>query len=259
MKLTLKLTFLSLAILTGACATPGPRSHVPGDHYVLYMVWRPTFCAQAENAGLKECQPGATATNLTLDGLSPFWDINSDNRRDDNDRYCTAAGEPRAKLIEMDKAAGNEWSSLPPAPISAATRNALLPVMPRVLSSIDRHEWLKHGNCSELAADDYFALSIKMAKDVQGSAFGRAIVENAGKSVETSVLIQAFTRAFGDDKRTALTLKCEKGPDGKRSLSEARIRILRDVADQGVTGASLDAPAVGKDSDCGKNFTIPAP
>lgn len=253
----LRLACLGLVVLTSACA---PKlSHIPGDYYVLSLVWRPTFCANAENAVLKECQPGATKTRLTLDGLSPYWDINGDNKRNDGDRYCTGGtNAQRTKLIAMDKAAGYQWGGLPKAPISRATRKALLPVMPRVLSSIDRHEWLKHGNCSGLAADEYYARAIRMTKNVQRSGFGQAIMANAGKTVDRTVLIQAFAKSYGEDRVSALTLKCKKGEDGTRSLYDVRIRVSRELSRQGVSPNSLHALEYDKPGNCGKEIVIPA-
>lgn len=236
-----------------------PTSHVPGNYYVLSLIWRSAFCAEAENAGLKECQPGVTAMPLMLDGLSPYWDINGDRRRDDGDRYCLADSVERERLMAIDKAAKNEWSALPEAPISLATRDALAITMPRVLSAIDRHEWLKHGTCAGLSADAYFALAMKLAAEVRDGPFGEAIADHAGEIVERKILTRVFRQRYGKERLNALTLNCEKGPNGKDMLVEVRLRIRRDRVDRGVVGSSLDIPDKEKRGSCGRKFLIAAP
>ncbi|MFZ5791694.1 MAG: ribonuclease T2 family protein [Pseudomonadota bacterium] len=257
----LLLTFLcsATAWAQSSSATGQGSPQLSGDYEVLSLVWRPAFCALPENTHRKECQPGATSTQLMLDGLSLFWDRNGDGKRNDDDRYCIDDPALRTDIIAKDKAAQRDWSGLPEAPISESTRDALTAVMPRVLSGLERHEWLKHGTCSGLSADGFFALTVKMTRDVLDNAFGEAIIENAGEVVERKILRAAFRLRYGKARLPALTLNCVKGPDGRDMLLEARIRVTREYADRGIVGSSLDAREIGKKGTCGKEFLIPAP
>lgn len=230
-----------------------------GDYDVLTLTWRPTYCAMSENASRPECLPGATSTQLMLGGLSLFWDINGDQKHDSHDRYCMAEPAARADIMARDKAAAGRWTDLPDAPLSPGTRQALLVAMPQVLSGFERHEWWKRGTCSGLSADAYFALALRMTRDVLDNAFGEAILDNAGEVVNRKVLRRAFRLRYGKARMPALMLNCLTGPDGQQMLLEARIRVTRELADRGIVGSSLYTLKAGQKGNCGKKFLIPAP
>ncbi len=101
------------------------------DYYLLTLSWAPEFCAtNASGRSSAEC-----ATNkhmgLVVHGLWP----------QDND----------GKWPES-------CSSTPP--VASATVDHMMPIMPG--SSLIQHEWAKHGTCSGLSVQDYFAAIEKL-------------------------------------------------------------------------------------------------
>lgn len=98
------------------------------DLYVLALSWTPTWCAiegDARNAA--QCEEGA-GYGLTLHGLWPQYEAGwpsycSTSARGPNDRMT-------AQMVDIMGSSGLAW-----------------------------HQWRKHGVCSGLSADEYFALS----------------------------------------------------------------------------------------------------
>jgi ribonuclease T2 len=101
------------------------------DYYLLTLSWAPEFCA-TNSAGRSSAE---CATNkhmgLVVHGLWP----------QDND----------GKWPES-------CSSTPP--VASATVDHMMPIMPG--SSLIQHEWAKHGTCSGLSVQDYFAAIEKL-------------------------------------------------------------------------------------------------
>ena len=48
--------------------------------------------------------------------------------------------------------------------------------MPGIASCLDRHEWIKHGTCSGLDADCYFADTLRLAAAVQATPHSAEII-----------------------------------------------------------------------------------
>ena len=95
------------------------------DYYLLSLSWAPTFCAGHPADHSRECQVGGHAA-FVLHGLWP--QANS--------------GQP-------------PMSCTPPSPVSKSTVDHMLNFMPT--RSLIQHEWEKHGTCSGLSPQDYFA------------------------------------------------------------------------------------------------------
>jgi ribonuclease T2 len=101
------------------------------DYYLLTLSWAPEFCAtNSSGRSSAEC-----ATNkhmgLVVHGLWP----------QDND---------------------GKWpeSCASTPPVSSATVDHMMPIMPG--GSLIQHEWAKHGTCSGLSVQDYFAAIEKL-------------------------------------------------------------------------------------------------
>lgn len=106
------------------------------DYYLLTLSWAPEFCATNPSGRTSaEC-----ATNkhmgLVVHGLWPQYN--------DGKWPETCATTP---------------------PVSSATVDHMMPIMPG--SSLIQHEWTKHGTCSGLSTQDYFAAIEKLYTGLQ--------------------------------------------------------------------------------------------
>jgi len=142
-------TFFILLLLVGclltssACAKHGhgPASsadNTPGsfDYYLLTLSWAPEFCAtHAGNASSSECDP-KRHFGFVVHGL---WPENDDGS------------------YPQDCA--------PAQPVAQPTVQHMLAIMPA--RGLIQHEWAKHGTCSGLGAQDYFAAIEKAFRQVQ--------------------------------------------------------------------------------------------
>jgi len=101
------------------------------DYYLLTLSWAPQFCASNASARTSdECNPNKHM-GLVVHGLWPQYN---------NGKWPqNCANTP---------------------PVSSATVNHMLPIMPG--SSLIQHEWAKHGTCSGLSVDQYFAAIEKL-------------------------------------------------------------------------------------------------
>jgi len=111
------------------------KTHLPSpstfDYYLLTLSWAPEFCATTPSQRTSaECDP-KKHMGLVVHGLWPQYK----NGKWPQD--CT--GTP---------------------PVSSAIVNQMMPIMPA--SGLIQHEWAKHGTCSGLAVDQYFAAIQKL-------------------------------------------------------------------------------------------------
>ena len=239
---------LALVSMTGA------RSAQAGDGYTLALTWQPTFCAgKADRAECKEL--GDAQSPLVLHGLWPSWDVNRDGRKDGDDAYCLDAGPARDSVMRADKGDGG-WSDLPEVALSKAMKADLPAVMPGALSHLDRHEWWKHGTCSGLKPDDYFAAAILLTRQMQLGAFGKFLVTHQGQSVALKELLDVFDREFGKGSARALKVTCDKAEDGTASLSEIQIRLQRNRIADGLLASTLDTSDRAPKGKCGATLLV---
>ncbi|MBA4096112.1 MAG: ribonuclease [Rhodospirillum sp.] len=183
-------------------------------HYVLALSWQPGFCRF--NVDKPECRDldsaDFAATNLTVHGLWPNDGPSS------GPSYCNV--DAATKALDESKS----WCELPRPKMTAETRTALAPAMPGTASCLERHEWIKHGTCSGLEAEDYFADTLRLAAAVQATGFGEAIAANIGQNVTPRQLSNAFEAVFGAGSSKALTLVCTER-NGSHYLAEIRIAL----------------------------------
>ena len=96
------------------------------DYYLLTLSWAPEFCATNSSArSSAECASNKHM-GLVVHGLWPQYN---------NGKWP------------------QDCATTPP--VASATVEHMMPIMPG--SSLIQHEWAKHGTCSGLSADDYFA------------------------------------------------------------------------------------------------------
>lgn len=244
--------FLPFVLLLVAL-NPGGRASAE-DGYVLALSWHPAFCADDSHAKRAECRTAAAAPRLVLHGLWPDWDVNGDGERDGGDAFCVSGADNRKAMMALD--AGN-WLRLPPVKLSQATTDDLNGAMPGVATGLDRHEWWKHGTCSGLAAEDYFATATVLLRAVERGSLARLLADGAGGSVRRKQLLDAFEADFGRGSARALQLDCAKD-DGVTALQEIRIRLKRGGIAQGLTADGLAIPAKPARGDCAADVFVPA-
>jgi len=241
-----RFTALALLVLLAALFPGGAAS--AEDSYLLALTWEPAFCSDHADEAACRIAP-KDKPRLVLHGLWPDWDANGDGRRNGGDAFCITDASKRREMMALD---GGDWLKLPAVRLSQASRNDLVRAMPGTVAGLDRHEWWKHGTCSELPADDYFAIAIALMREVERSSLARLIVDYAGRSVGRKKMLDAFELDFGPKSARALNLDC----DGD-ALQEIRIRLKRATVGQGLTAETLAIPAKAPHGDCGTEIRIP--
>jgi ribonuclease T2 len=121
--------------------------------------------------------------------------------------------------------------------------------MPGTASALERHEWWKHGTCSGLQGDEYFALAILLIRQTERGKLAHLIVAQAGKTVARSKLLAAFAADFGPDAARAVLLDCAKA-QGESTLLEIHIRLKRDRISEGLNPDTLAIPQASPRGSC---------
>ena len=247
---------VALVAASGLAADAAPA--FADESFLLALTWQPTFCS-GSHASYVECRAAAnTPPRLVLHGLWPDWDVNGDGKRNADDDFCVAAGEDRKAAVARDIAAGKSgnWLQLPKVPLSPASETDLASVMPGTAAGLERHEWMKHGTCSGLKVDDYFATAVLLLREVERGALAKLIVASAGESVERKALLAAFDKDFGANASRAVTLDCARTTGGS-ALLEVRIRLKRATVMQGLNAGDLDTTE-RPHGNCGASIEVPA-
>jgi ribonuclease T2 len=105
------------------------------DHYVLALSWAPNYCASHPTDHSTECQTRGHKA-FVLHGLWP---------------QANNAPPP--------------MSCAPARPVAQSIVDHMLQLMPT--RALIKHEWAKHGTCSGLSAQDYFARVEQAFRKVQ--------------------------------------------------------------------------------------------
>ncbi|MDQ7251517.1 ribonuclease T2 family protein [Dongia sedimenti] len=220
------------------------------DSYLLALTWQPGFCADQVHAAFNECKIAPKdQPRLVLHGLWPDWDVNGDGKRNADDAFCIPGDDNRNSMMALDQ--GN-WLKLPPMKLSQASSNDLAAAMPGTTAGLDRHEWWKHGTCSKLPPDEFFAIAVALMREVERGSLARLIVDHAGAAVARKKVLEAFELDFGPKSARALALDCRDG-----ALQEIRIRLKRATVTQGLTADTLAFPAKPPRGDCADQIQIP--
>lgn len=191
------------------------------NYYLLSLSVEPSFCVgAARDAAKPECRrltaESFRATPLTLHGLWP------------NRVRVGARQQPQ----DCDG---------PPFQLSRATEDALQRVMPGGVS-LARYEWRKHGTCSGLESERYFAVAAGLVE--QANATIGPILLASGGSVRLADVQQRLA-ATDPALAAAIILDCRFARGGGGALlEEVRLTLGRDlkpVAGAGGAGAALKA------------------
>jgi len=191
---------LTAIVLAAGLALAGPAAEAASPFHVLSLSWEPAFCEA--HAGVPECASQtagrADTRALSLHGLWP------------QDDYC---GVSRA-LIDTDRR--GDWDALPGVDLDPMIARLLAAAMPGTRSSLERHEWLKHGTCFGTDPDTYFTTALKLLHAVNTSSVGKVLDDAVGKRLTQAQIRGAFDAAFGRGAGNRVRIACER--DGNRRL-----------------------------------------
>jgi len=180
--------FLALLI-----ATPAAAQDTAGefDYYVMALSWSPSWCAlEGDARGSPQCD-GSQDHGWILHGLWPQYE----------------RGWPANCRTTFR------------AP-SRADTNAMADIMGT--SGLAWHQWNKHGVCSGLDSDDYYALSrVAYAKIVRPNVFRHL---DRSVTLPASVVEDAFLKDNPNLSADQITITCRQD-----YIQEARICLTRDL------------------------------
>ena len=212
--------------LQGGTDSGGPVTG-PRPQYVLAVTWQPAFCQL--HARKPECGSQTSdrfdATNFTLHGLWP---------QPRAKEYCGVS----AALRDLDRP--DSWDRLPPVELTAATRAALDEAMPGTQSSLERHEWLRHGTCYGTSQEEYVQDALHLLAQLNDSAVRTVLAGRIGGQITARQLAQAFDASFGPKAGQRVTMACER--DGRRQLVvELRLSLAGEITPTTALGDLLAA------------------
>ncbi|MEM9318846.1 MAG: ribonuclease T2 [Pseudomonadota bacterium] len=179
-----------LVVLAGSVHAEGEAAG-EFDYYVLALSWTPSWCAIEGGArGSDQCAPGR-GFGFTLHGLWPQYEAGWPS-------YCPTI--ERAPSRSMTAAEAGIYGS----------------------SGLAWHQWNKHGSCTGLAADDYYAL----ARLAYGAVERPEVLRELDREVRlpASVIEDAVLEVNPALTGEMVTVTCRDG-----HIQEVRICLTRDL------------------------------
>lgn len=162
------------------------------DFWVLSLSWSPSYCeAEGEDANRQQCGAGRSYAFI-LHGLWPQYE----------------RGWP--EHCETDQ----------PLDVDGELMRGMYRLMPS--SGLIRHQWRKHGTCSGLTQEEYFAL----ARRAHGRVAIPRAYRTAGKATiaEPDAVEDAFIAANPGLPSDGIAVTCDE-----RRLREVRICLSKDL------------------------------
>ncbi|GAA6163574.1 ribonuclease T2 [Pelagimonas sp. KU-00592-HH] len=184
---------LGMALLTSLAAPAKAQDNIAGefDYYVLALSWSPNWCAiEGDAKGSPQCDPREDF-GWVLHGLWPQYHRGWP-------AHCTTIerNPPRWLTEEMADIMGT--------------------------SGLAWYQWKKHGRCSGLSAEDYYALSRRAYDNVSKPPVFRKLDKSV--KLPASVVEQAFLKANPDLDADMLTITCRDG-----FIQEARVCLSKEL------------------------------
>ncbi len=208
---------------SGESAAAARPSSMDGQ-FVLAVSWQPAFCEG--RPGVAECRSQTEkrldARQFSLHGLWP---------QPIGMEYCNVDARDR------ENSRSGRWRQLPKVELSAAVRDDLQQQMPGFVSDLHRYEWVKHGTCYGTDADTYFAQSLALLAQLNGSDVQRLFENNIGKRLRAEEIRAAFDRDFGAGAGDRVRLVCDS--DGL--ISELRIGLRGTIDEDSSLGPLIRA------------------
>lgn len=159
------------------------------DYYVLALSWQPSWCAiEGDARGAAQCSQN-TGYGWLLHGLWPQYH----------------QGWP-------------EYCQSPFAPPRRGATNAMADIMGS--SGLAWHQWKKHGSCSGLTPEDYFATSRRAFNLINRPAILRQLEKPV--SLPAKLIEQAFIKSNPQLQPDMVTITCRQG-----RIQEARICLSK--------------------------------
>ena len=185
---------LALAALLPIFATPAAAQDRAGDfdHYLLALSWIPAYCADdGDDRRDPRCVDGS-AIGWAVHGLWP------QNRDGEWPEYCHTSQRDPSRRETSDEAglfgtSGAAW-----------------------------HQWNKHGRCSGLSAQGYYALVRQAVASITLPAVFSAV--NRELRVDPDVVEAAFIEANPGITEDMMVTGCQDG-----DLVELRVCLTRDL------------------------------
>ena len=196
MRSRLPLLTLALALVLAApAAARGKKKHkaeadrTPGafSYYVLSLSWSPSFCAEKADRSPEQCD-GTRHYGFVVHGLWP------QNEKGWPEECSTQA--------------------LPPT-----VRDGMLDLMPS--ARLVEHEWAKHGTCSGLTPDDYFALVRKASEAVKRPA--AYVQPKEAQHTDLAGIEARFMEANPGLTADGVSVEC------KKTVSEVRVCLDKEL------------------------------
>ena len=175
---------------------PRMRGGVQGrfDYYALVLSWSPTHCETAERPDAQQCRPrDGRRYSFVLHGLWPQYERGFPES-------CPTPDRPFVPQGTIDRMAD---------------------IMPS--RSLIIHEYRKHGTCSGLEPESYYALSRKLYEKIRIPK--RFHEPDQNQMIDTSAVLEEFVAANPGLKSDMLAVAC--GGPGNR-LREVRICFTPD-------------------------------
>lgn len=182
---------LAMAVFFGGPAQA--QTHVAGefDYYVMALSWSPNWCAiEGDDKRSPQCDPREDH-GWVLHGLWPQyhrgWPEHCSTAERNPPRWMTE------EMVDIMGTSGLAW-----------------------------YQWKKHGRCSGLSAEDYYALSRKAYESVVRPAVFRKLDKTV--KLPASVVEDAFLKANPQLGKDMLTVTCRDG-----YIQEARVCLNREL------------------------------
>ena len=164
---------------------------------LLALSWQNAFCQTHQRKA--ECQRARGAYTDTRFSLHGLWPQPRENL------YCDVS----SKQKQFDKR--GQWYQLPKLELTATTRKELLRIMPASTSNLQKHEWIKHGTCSGMNPQEYYAHAIELTKQLNNSKVGQFFSQNIGKKVTLQQVRFKMNESFGQGSGKRAELRCRNG------------------------------------------------
>ena len=240
-------SFWTTAVFAGK--PPGSTTTTPGkfDYYVLALSWQPAFCeSHTDKVECKnQTEDRFDAKNLAIHGLWPS------KRGDTKHTYAYCGVSKKIKNLDNPET----WCSMPKLNLSDDTGKKLSEYMPGYASCLQNHEWYKHGTCTGLKPNDYFATESMFDAKIADTNLGKFISANIGKTVTSNDMRSEFEKDYGTGSNKYLNLFCEKA-HGVAMLSEVRIYLKNKLPKNGDLNGFFALPDKSERGDCPDSILI---
>ena len=174
-----------------------PAAHADGaragdfDYYVLALSWSPTWCANEGDArGADQCDPRHDF-GWILHGLWPQFEVGYPSN-------CNTSARPPSRgetgaMADIMASGGLAW-----------------------------HQWKKHGRCSGMTSQDYFAAARRAYNAVVRPPVLRKLDHTV--KLPASVIEDAFLQSNPDWTDDMVTITCKRG-----RIQEARLCLSKEL------------------------------